>query len=93
VDINPNCVLDINIFSYIGGYAMKWEYKVIQIEDAVKAGFGKLTGGALKYKTESINAEINSAGNDGWELIEVIAPVGTAGTANHLLFFFKRQKV
>jgi hypothetical protein len=71
---------------------MKWEYKVVQIDNAVKGGFGKLTGGALSYKTESINTDINAAGNEGWELIEVIAPIGTAGTANHLLLFFKRPK-
>jgi len=70
---------------------MKWEYNVIQIDQAVKAGLGKLTGGALNYNIERISDILKTYGDKGWELVEVIAPVGTAGTANHLLLFFKRQ--
>lgn len=71
---------------------MKWEYKVLQIDNALKAGFGKLMGDSLSYNTEQISSTINSEGNQGWELIEVIPTVGSTGTASKLLLFFKRQK-
>lgn len=72
---------------------MNWEYKVIQIDNAVKVGVGKFFGGALSYNTELITNTVNAEGNNGWELTEVIAPVGTTGTATQLLMFFKRQKL
>jgi Domain of unknown function (DUF4177) len=71
---------------------MNWEYKVLQIDNALKGGFGKLMGDSLSYITEQITSVVNTDGNQGWELVEVIPTVGSTGTASKLLLFFKRPK-
>ena len=75
-----------------GEQLMQWEYKVIQIDNVEKSGLVKWMMSVYSYDTGQITAMLNTEGSQGWELIEVLAPVSNTGTASQLLLFFKRQK-
>lgn len=69
----------------------KWEYKVIQIKNIVKAGFGRMNASGMSFKSAEIQSIIQKYGYEGWELVEVLPSLTSQGTGDKLLVFFKRK--
>jgi hypothetical protein len=71
--------------------AKKWENHCVQLEGTQKAGLGRMMGDQLSFDTDKINAYLNKVGKDGWELVSAISSIGSHGTSDKLLLFFKRE--
>ena len=63
---------------------MDWEYYTLKVK---VGGFW-----VAKVETEKIDAILNEAGNQGWEMVNVVGLSQSYGATNELLFFFKRQR-
>lgn len=48
-----------------GGVIMKWEYKTIKLDTETFAG---------RFKPEKLSKELNSIGEEGWELVNYSTP-------------------
>lgn len=64
---------------------MRWEYKTIE--------FGKRGSflGLLKVDANTLGDMLNKLGNDGWELVSNVSPIG-GGTTSGLVLIFKRPR-
>lgn len=63
---------------------MEWEYFALKIRPG---GFW-----SSKVEPEKVDAALNEAGNQGWELVNAVGLSQGYGAINELLFFFKRQR-
>jgi hypothetical protein len=71
----------------------KWEYKTLLFSRVLEPG---ALGGGYSPGQWSSTGDLNSLGNDGWELVGM-APVAafdkdSAGWTNQVQFVFKRPK-
>ncbi len=62
---------------------MEWEYYTLRFK--VSGFFSQ------KIDTAKIDAALNEAGREGWELVNGAVVGQTYGGVSELLFFFKRQ--
>lgn len=61
----------------------KWEYKTHVVGKTLFGG---------KTKTSAVDSALQSHGDEGWELVQVLYDVNIAGARDGLLLFFKRMR-
>jgi len=63
---------------------MDWEYYTLKVK---VAGFW-----GAKIETENLDATLNQAGSQGWEMVSVVGLSQSYGATKEVVFFFKRQR-
>jgi hypothetical protein len=63
---------------------MEWEYYTLKLKPG---GFF-----SSKIEPEKVDALLNEAGSQGWELVNVVSISQAYGATGELLFVFKRQR-
>ena len=62
-----------------------WEYKTVVIKAQTSFWGGK-------FDNDQIDTELNSYGNDGWELVSIVTANKGYGESGSLICVFKRRK-
>lgn len=71
--------------------AKRWQNCCVQLDEALKPGFGRVLGDQLSWNTDKINAYLSRVSEEGWELVSVVTSIGGHGTSDKLLIFLKRE--
>ena len=66
---------------------MEWEYKTVRL----KAPVSDYTEGKVEDVLDDLSPQLNDAGRDGWELVNVL-DTEALGYSNFVVAIFKRPK-
>jgi len=69
----------------------KWQNRCVELDEVLKMGLGRVSGGVLSFDTKKINDYLTKLDKDGWEVVSVVPTIGAHGTANKILIFIKRE--